>query len=168
MSYVKISTCENRSHVAYERDVRSRSKYSFGLFFKAGGVKKKFELPRDKNFFSCSFEVVIKSGYIQPWVEGSLWKCAVPGVAVQPRVPPGWSLQRPRCGQGCPQCWGGHSCCPWLWQPWLASPALRAPSDGWSQHMTHSLFFAICWLLDKDKRAGLFPQPVPDSHCCSL
>lgn len=68
MSYVKISTCENRSHLAHERDVRSRSKYSFGLFFKAGGVKKKIklELPREKNFFSCSLEVVIKSVYIQP------------------------------------------------------------------------------------------------------
>lgn len=68
MSYVKISTCENRSHLAHERDVQSRSKYSFGLFFKPGGVKKKkkVELPREKNFFFCRFEVVIKSGYIQP------------------------------------------------------------------------------------------------------
>ncbi|KFW63524.1 Rap1 GTPase-activating protein 2, partial [Pygoscelis adeliae] len=35
------------------------SKYSFGLFFKAGGVfQKKLELPREKNFLSCSFEVL--------------------------------------------------------------------------------------------------------------
>ncbi|NXJ37414.1 RPGP2 protein, partial [Ciconia maguari] len=45
------------SHLTHERDVQSRSKYSFGLFFKAGGVfKKKLELPREKNFLSCRFE----------------------------------------------------------------------------------------------------------------
>lgn len=97
---------------------------ALACFSKLGELKKKFELPREKNFFSCSFEVVIKSGYIQPWVEGSLWKCAVPGVAVQPRVPPGRSLQSPRCGQR-PPCWGGMvgaQLLPWLWAALAGQP----------------------------------------------
>lgn len=47
---------------------RAEANIALACFSSLGELKKKkkVELPREKNFFFCRFEVVIKSGYIQP------------------------------------------------------------------------------------------------------
>lgn len=78
----------------------------------------------------------------------------MPGVAAQPWVPLGWSLQWPQC-EGRPPLLvrddeataGAHGC----GQPWLASSALCAPciSGGWQQRLVtaHDARFVLSHLL---------------------
>lgn len=65
--------CKNIYHVRTEvislmsGMYRAEANIALACFSKPGEFSEKnLELPREKNFLSCSFEVVRKSGYIQP------------------------------------------------------------------------------------------------------
>lgn len=127
MSYVKISTCENRSHLAHERAVRSRSKYSFGLFFKAGGVKKKKKIgaaKREKLLFlqlrSCDkiwlYSAIDGGKSVEMWCA----RCRDSATGASRAVAAAATVQpeTPTAGQG----WWDHGWRPWLWSALAGQP----------------------------------------------